>query len=170
MKHIHQLAAIVSVSALGLFGCQSPVNDSSNTQATQATQTQAATASSTASTSSNTTSNAVRTLNDVTCNDQSVNLDLNQGGVVQQGTLKGYNYCEYQIPLKAGQHLNVNFDTPSTGAYVIVFDRTDLSDVALTTDGYTANTDEVLPVRVLLTRNKARSNEQVPFKVQFNLN
>ncbi|WP_227430935.1 hypothetical protein [Psychrobacter sp. I-STPA6b] len=160
MKHI-QLTAIASLSALALFGCQAP----SHTQTTQPTHT-------TTQTQPVTHNNAVkpiRTLNAVTCNDQSVNLNLNQGGVAQQGMLQGYKYCEYNIPLQAGQHLNVDFDSSSLGAYVIVYGRDDLSMTELTDNGYTATQNEVLPVRVLLTRNEARNNTQVPFKVQFNL-
>ena len=158
MKHI-QLAAVLSVSALALFGCQAPTSsNNSNAQTTSTT------------TTTNSASSTIRALSPVTCNDQSVNLNLNQGGVVQQGTLQGYKYCEYNIALKAGQHLNVAFDTASTGAYVIVYGRDDLSPTALVDDGYTATTNEVLPVRVILTRNEARSGDQVPFKVQFKLN
>ena len=162
MKNI-QLAAILSVSALALFGCQSPATSHNTNVQAQPTNTN--------STATNTTAaaNTIRALNPVTCNDQSVNLNLNQGGVVQQGTLQGYKFCEYNIALKAGQHLNVAFDTPSTGAYVIVYGRDDLSPTALVEDGYTATSNEVLPVRVVLTRNEARNNTQVPFKVQFNL-
>ncbi|WP_230660997.1 hypothetical protein [Psychrobacter sp. I-STPA10] len=166
MKHT-QLAAILSVSALALFGCQSPASSNNTTVQTSTTQ-----PTSTASTTTNTTAvpNTTRALSPVACNDQTVNLNLNQGGVVQQGTLQGYKYCEYNIALKAGQHLNVAFDTPSTGAYVIVYGRDDLSPTALVEDGYTASSNEVLPVRVKLTRNEARNGNQVPFKVQFNLN
>lgn len=170
MTHV-KLAAALSVSALALFGCQSPASNSNNNN-THNTQTMPTThtTTNTASNSNNQANmNAVHALNTVDCKDESIQLNLNNTGISQQGMLQGYNYCEYNIPLKAGQHLKVDFSSPSTGANVIVFDRIDLSDVALTTDGYTATSNEVLPVRVLLTRNKARSGDQVPFKVQFNL-
>lgn len=145
---------LISTSALALFACQAPSLSNSAHQPF----------------SGNDTTNsapALRTLSAVTCNDQSMKVNLSEGGIIQQGTLQGYHYCEYQIKLKAGEHLNVEFNSPAVGANVILFDRTDLSAVTLTQDGYTATKNETLPVRVLLTRNEARTSKQHPFSVKF---
>ncbi|WP_131668470.1 hypothetical protein [Psychrobacter pygoscelis] len=160
MKHLSK-ALLLAASTFTLFGCQSPATSTPTTSTTPTTSNSTATAPATSA------SNTVRTLNNVTCNNQSVNVNLSTGGIVQKGSLKGYNYCEYQIALKAGQHLNVDFNSPAIGANVIVFDRTDLAPTALTEDGYTASQDEVLPVRVLLTRNEARTGNEHPFTVKF---
>lgn len=148
-------ALLLSATTLALLGCQSPTTSAPTTGDNNGT------------TTPTTPVKPVRTLSDVACHDQSMKVNLSEGGIMQKGTLQGYNYCEYQIDLKAGQHLNVDFNSPAIGANVIVFDRTDLSNVALTQDGYTATSNETLPVRVLLTRNEARTGKQHPFSVKF---
>lgn len=150
---------LFSLSALALSGCQAP--------ATPGTDTTDPNTNNTPPASTVPQNKPTRTLNPVTCSDQSVKIDLTHDSIFQQGTVKGYNYCEYQIELKAGQHLNVEFNSPAIDANVIVYDRVDIGITQLTQEGYTATKNETLPVRVLLTRNEARTGKQHPFSVKF---
>lgn len=148
------IALLIAASSLVLTACQLPSSSNAISIPHQ-----------TANSSNGTPS--IRTLSSVSCQDQSTKVNLSEGGIIQQGRVQGYHYCEYQIHLKAGQHLHVEFTSPAAGANIIVFDRTDLDGTTLTQQGYTAEKDEVLPIRVLLTRNQARQSTQSPFTVKF---